>query len=202
MAHYENITAGRGAIDSFANALNSQRFANLMLNETISNFSNNIIRAGALFDESKIREDALKYQRMQDFHNNKRKDEAFELEKKQAELNMDFAKKRQRMSEEVHKQEKKQAELNMDFAKKRQRMSEEVHKQEKILNDHKAKAMEQENRLNEHHFKWLMEAIPDNKAIVAANNKADNTPITPITPKKTITKKEFQALYANPMFRY
>ncbi|WP_242678506.1 hypothetical protein [Helicobacter pylori] len=95
MAYYENITAGRGAIDSFANALNSQRFANLMLNETISNFSNNIIRVGSLYDESKIREDALKYQRMQDFYNNKRKDEAFELEKKQAKLNMDFAKNRE-----------------------------------------------------------------------------------------------------------
>ncbi len=95
MAYYENITAGRGAIDSFANALNSQRFANLMLNETISNFSNNITRAGALYDEARIREYALKYQRMQDFYNNKRKDEAFELEKKQAELNMDFAKDRE-----------------------------------------------------------------------------------------------------------
>lgn len=171
MAYYESITAGRGAVDSFANALNSQRFANLMLNETVNNFSNNIIRAGALLDESKIREDALKYQRMQDFYNNKRKDEAFELEKQQAELNMDFAKRRQRMSEEAHKQEKK-------------------------LNDHRAKAMEQENRLNEHHFKWLMEAIPNNKAIVAANNKANNTPIIP---KKTITKEKFQAIYANPM---
>ncbi|NHA54575.1 hypothetical protein [Helicobacter pylori] len=170
MAYYENITAGRGAIDSFANALNSQRFANLMLNETISNFSNNITRAGALHDEARIREDALKYQRMQDFFINKRKDEAFELEKKQAELKMDFAK--------------------------------ETHKQEKILNDHRAKAMGQENRLNERHFKWLMEVIPNSKAIVAANNKANNTPITPITPKKTITKKEFQAFYANPMFRY
>ncbi|WP_187834658.1 hypothetical protein [Helicobacter pylori] len=174
MAHYENITAGRGAVDSFANALNSQRFANLMLNETISNFSNNIIRAGALFDESKIREDALKYQRMQDFYNNKRKDEAFELEKKQAELNMDFAKRRQRMSEEAHKQEKK-------------------------LNDHRAKAMEQENLLNEYHFKWLMEAIPNNKAIVAANNKANNTPTIP---KKTTTEEKFQAIYPNPMFKY
>ncbi len=81
MAYFENITAGRGAIDSFANALNSQRLANLMLNETISNFSNNITRAGALYDEARLREDALKYQRMQDFYNNKRKDEAFELEK-------------------------------------------------------------------------------------------------------------------------
>ncbi|WP_120861374.1 hypothetical protein [Helicobacter pylori] len=95
MAYYENITAGRGAIDSFANALNSQRFANLMLNETIGNFSNNITRAGALYDEARIRENALKYQRMQDFYNNKRKNEAFELEKKQAELNMDFAKDRE-----------------------------------------------------------------------------------------------------------
>ncbi|WP_367696275.1 hypothetical protein [Helicobacter pylori] len=177
MAYHENITAGRGAIDSFANALNSQRFANLMLNETISNFSNNIARAGGLYDEARIRENALKYQRMQDFHNNKRKDEAIELEKKQAEL-------------------------NMDFAKRRQRMSEEIHKQEKILNDRRAKAMEQENRLNEHHFKWLMEAIPNNKAIVEANNKANNAPITPITPKKTITKEKSQAVYPNPMFRY
>ncbi len=95
MAYYENITAGRGAIESFSNALNNQRFANLMLNETLSNFSNNITRAGALFDEAKIREDALKYQRMQDYYNNKRKDEAFELDKKQAELNMDFAKSRE-----------------------------------------------------------------------------------------------------------
>ncbi len=95
MAYYENITAGRGAIESFSNALNNQRFANLMLNETLSNFSNNITKAGALFDEAKIREDALKYQRMQDFYNNKRKDEAFELDKKQAELNMDFAKSRE-----------------------------------------------------------------------------------------------------------
>ncbi|MGL2449506.1 hypothetical protein ACOWM4_02245 [Helicobacter pylori] len=174
MAYYENITAGRGAIDSFANALNSQRFANLMLNETISNFSNNITRAGALYDEARIRENALKYQKMQDFYNNKRKDEAFELEKKQAEL-------------------------NMDFAKTRQRMSEEAHKQEKILNDHRAKAMEQENRLNKHHFKWLMEVIPNNKAIVAANNKANNTPITP---KKTITKEKLQEIYSNPMFGY
>ncbi|MGL2771190.1 hypothetical protein ACQJ85_03560 [Helicobacter pylori] len=177
MAYYENITAGRGAIDSFANALNSQRFANLMLNETISNFSNNITRSGALYDEARIREDALKYQRMQDFYNNKRKDEAFELEKKQAEL-------------------------NMDFAKRRQRMSEETHKQEKILNDQREQAMKLENALNKKQHAWLMEVIPTTKAIVAANNKANNTPITPIIPKKTITKKEFQALYANPMFRY
>ncbi len=180
MAYYENITAGRGAIDSFANALNSQRFANLMLNETISNFSNNITRAGALYDEAKIREDAVKYQRMQDFYNNKRKDEAFELEKKQAEL-------------------------NMDFAKRRQRMSEETHKREKILNDHRAKAMEQENRLNEHQFKWLMEVTPNFKARALVGNEAKRVPTTPTTnalntqstPKpKTITKEKFQAIYS------
>ncbi|WP_139543952.1 hypothetical protein [Helicobacter pylori] len=186
MAYFESITAGRGAIDSFANALNSQRFANLMLNETISNFSNNIIRAGALHDEARIREDALKYQRMQDFYNNKRKDEAFELEKKQAELNMDFAKRQQRMNEESHRQNKR-------------------------LNEHRMKALELENKLNKDQYDWLMKTIPRTKAIVAVNNnanntpttpKAKNTPITPIIPKKTITKEEFKAVYANPMFRF
>ncbi len=156
MAYYENITVGRGAIDSFANALNSQRFANLMLNETISNFSNNITRAGALFDEARLREDALKYQRMQDFYNNKRKDEAFELEKKQAELNMDFAKKRQMMSEEMHRQNKRLNELKTQGLAQDIRMSEEMHRQNKRLNEHKIKAMGQENRLKEHQFNWLI----------------------------------------------
>ncbi|WP_387304526.1 hypothetical protein [Helicobacter pylori] len=133
MAYYENITAGRGAIDSFANALNSQRFANLMLNETLSNFSNNISRAGALYDEAKIREDALKYQRMQDFYNNKRKDEAFELEKKQAELNMDFAKNREAFNELRQKEALKSDKLNNEnlalsnaFERKKQKWFEEA----------------------------------------------------------------------------
>ncbi len=185
MAYYENITAGRGAIDSFANALNSQRFANLMLNETISNFSNNITRAGVLYDEARIREDALKYQRMQDFYNNKRKDEAFELEKKQAELNMDFAKRRQRMSEEAHKQEKK-------------------------LNDQREQAMKLENRLNQKQHEWLMKATPIAQASALVGNQAKQTPTTTpsatntqSTPKpKTINKEEFKAIYANPMFRF
>ncbi|MGL2640706.1 hypothetical protein ACQJ6H_02265 [Helicobacter pylori] len=128
MAYYENITAGRGAIDSFANALNSQRFANLMLNETISNFSNNITRAGALINESKIREDALKYQRMQDFYNNKRKDEAFELEKKQAELNMDFAKNREAFANLRQKQALKSDKLtneNLELSNAFKRMEQE-----------------------------------------------------------------------------
>ncbi|MGN8391288.1 hypothetical protein ACR9KO_06130 [Helicobacter pylori] len=185
MAYYENITAGRGAIDSFANALERQRFANLMLNETISNFSNNITRAGALFDEARIREDALKYQRMQDFYNNKRKDEAFELEKKQAEL-------------------------SMDFAKRQQAMNEKMHRQNNIVKSHQAQALALQNKLNQKQHEWLMEVIPNDKAIVAAKNKANNTPITPTnalnaqgTPKpKTITKEEFRAIYANPMFRF
>ncbi|RVZ36362.1 hypothetical protein EC545_07740 [Helicobacter pylori] len=187
MAYYENITAGRGAIDSFANALNSQRFANLMLNETISNFSNNITRAGALYDESKIREDALKYQRMQDFYNNKRKDEAFELEKKQAEQSMDFAKRQQVMNEEMRRQNKR-------------------------LNDLEMQRLAQDIRMNERQFRWLMKATPSAKASVSVDNNAMKTPTTPTTnalnmqgtPKpKTITKEEFKALFANPMsFRF
>ncbi|WQZ83877.1 hypothetical protein KVL55_03150 [Helicobacter pylori] len=189
MAYYENITAGRGALDSFANALNSQRFANLMLNETISNFSNNITRAGALYDEARIREDALKYQRMQDFYNNKRKDEEFELQKRQAEQ-------------------------SMDFAKKQQIMNEEMHRQNKILKAHQAKALELENKLNKKKHDWLMKATAKPIASVDNNNamKTTQTPTTPTanptlntqaTPKpKTITKEEFKAIYANPMFRF
>ncbi|PUD06506.1 hypothetical protein [Helicobacter pylori] len=176
MAHYENITAGSGAIDSFANALNSQRFANLMLNETISNFSNNITRAGALYDEARIREDILKYQRMQDFYNNKRKDEAFELEKKQAELNMDSTKRLQ------------------------------------IINDLKAQGLKLANQQQQEEFRWLMKAIPHAKVSALVGNSAMKTTTTPTAPNplktpttqtpKTITKEKFQALYANPFFKY
>ncbi|WP_187912204.1 hypothetical protein [Helicobacter pylori] len=191
MAYYENITAGRGAIDSFANALNSQRFANLMLNETISNFSNNITRAGALYDEAKIREDALKYQRMQDLANDKKQAEAFDLQKRQAEQSMDFAKRQQVMSEEMHRQNKR-------------------------LNDLKTQSLAQEYKFNKQQQDWLMEAKPSAKAIASVdNNKAMKTPTkqktlttqnalnTLSTPKpKTIIKEEFQAIYANPMFRF
>ncbi|BAO97567.1 KHP30-like phage protein [Helicobacter pylori NY40] len=197
MAYYENITAGRGAIDSFANALERQRFANLMLNETISNFSNNITRAGVLYDESKIREDALKYQRMQDFYNNKRKDEAFELEKKQAEQ-------------------------RMDFAKSQQAMNEENHKQIECLNELKTRSLAQEINFNKQQLDWLMKlmkAKPSAKASVSVDNNnamktapttpkptnalnTPSTPTTPTTPKpKTISKEEFRAIYATPMFR-
>ncbi|GAA7308391.1 hypothetical protein HpM063_03610 [Helicobacter pylori] len=187
MAYFESITAGRGGLDSFNQALNSQRYANLALNESMGNFANMIANAGSLFDNAKIREEALKYQRMRDFANDKKQAEAFDLQKRQAELSMDFAKRQQIMNEETHKQNKK-------------------------LNDHRAKALELDNRLNEHQFKWLMKATPSAKASVAMNNNTNKTPITPITtpsanntpaaPKKTITKEEFKAVYANPMFRF
>ncbi|MGL2898977.1 hypothetical protein ACQKA9_05610 [Helicobacter pylori] len=185
MAYFESITAGRGGLDSFNQALNNQRYANLLLNESMGNFANTIANAGSLFDNAKIREEAMKYQRMRDLANDKKQAEAFDLQKRQAEQSMDFAKRRQRMSEEAHKQEKK-------------------------LNDHRAKAMEQENRLNEHHFKWLMEAIPSAKASVSVdNNNAMKTPTptnalnTQGTPNpKMISKEEFKAIYANPMFRF
>ncbi|ANT43230.1 hypothetical protein [Helicobacter phage DeM53M] len=186
MAYFESITAGRGGLEGFNQALNNQRYANLLLNESMGNFANTIANAGSLFDNAKIRDEALKYQKMRDLANDKKQAEAFELQKRQAEQNMDFAKRQQVMNEETHRQNKR-------------------------LNDHRIKAMEQENRLNEHQFKWLMKAIPRAKAIVAANNNANNTPTTnalntlstPTTPKpKTITKEEFKAVYANPMFRF
>ncbi|MFP6102581.1 hypothetical protein ACLGAT_05785 [Helicobacter pylori] len=186
MAYFESITAGRGGLEGFNQALNNQRYANLLLNESMGNFANTIANAGSLFDNAKIKEEALRYQRMRDLANDKKQAEAFELQKRQAEQSMDFAKRRQVMDEESHRQNKR-------------------------LNEHRTKAMQQENRLNEYHFTWLMEAVPNNKAIVVANNKANNTPRmpttnalnTPTAPKSnTITKEEFKAVYANPMFRF
>ncbi|WRB97414.1 hypothetical protein KVD49_07695 [Helicobacter pylori] len=187
MAYFESITAGRGGLEGFNQALNNQRYANLILNESMGNFANTIANAGSLFDNAKIKEEALKYQRMRDLANDKKQAEAFELQKRQAEQSMDFAKRQQVINEETHRQNKR-------------------------LNEHRIKAMEQENRLNEHQFKWLMKAIPRAKASVSVDNnnanntpttpKANNTPITPIIPKKTITKEEFKAVYANPMFRF
>ncbi|WP_121286857.1 hypothetical protein [Helicobacter pylori] len=189
MAYFESITAGRGGLDSFNQALNNQRYANLLLNESMGNFANTIANAGSLFDNAKIREEALKYQRMRDLANDKQRAEAFELQKTQAEQSMDFAKRQQVLNEEMHRQNKR-------------------------LNDHRAKAMEQENRLNEHQFKWLMKATPNAKASALVGNNAMKTPTTApsanntlttqATPnnKKTITKEEFKAIFANLMFRY
>ncbi len=195
MAYFESITAGRGGLDSFNQALNNQRYANLVLNESMGNFANTIANAGSLFDNAKIREEALKYQRMRDLANDKKQAEAFDLQKRQAEQ-------------------------SMDFAKNQQRMNEESHKQNKALNDQRLRAMKLENQLNQKQQAWLDKAKPnaqasalvENNANNNANNNAIKTPTTPTTPSAlttqstpkptTITKEEFKALYANPFFRY
>ncbi|OOC21728.1 hypothetical protein BZK18_04855 [Helicobacter pylori] len=183
MAYFESITAGRGGLDSFNQALNNQRYANLLLNESMGNFANTIANAGSLFDNAKIREEALKYQRMRDFANDKKQAEAFELQKRQAEQSMDFAKRQQAMNEEMHRQNKQLNNLNM------QRLA-------------------QENRFNRHQQDWLMKAKSSAKAsAIVDNNNAMKTPTNALNaqgaPKpKTITKEEFKAIYANPMFRF
>ncbi len=191
MAYFESITAGRGALDSFNQALNNQRYANLLLNETMGNFANTIANSGSLFDNAKIKEEALKYQRMRDLANDKKQAEAFELQKRQAEQSMDFAKRQQILNEENHKQNKR-------------------------LNDLRAQAMQQENRLNEDQYKWLKKATPNAKASALVGNEAKREPTTPTkpnplntqaTPKpttpQTITKEEFKKyINSNPFFRY
>ncbi|WP_154406141.1 hypothetical protein [Helicobacter pylori] len=115
MAYFESITAGRGGLDSFNQALNNQRYANLTVNESMGNFANTIANAGSLFDNAKIREEALKYQRMRDLANDKKQAEAFDLQKRQAEQSMDFAKRQQIMSEESHEQNKALKRLETRF---------------------------------------------------------------------------------------
>lgn len=188
MAYFESITAGRGGLDSFNQALNNQRFANLVLNESMGNFANTIANAGSLFDNAKIREEALKYQRMRDLANDKKQAEAFDLQKRQAEL-------------------------SMDFAKRQQVMNEETHKKNQILNDQRINAMKLENTQRKDEYTWLKKAIPKASARISNEAKptptttpstpnANNTLSTQATPKpKTITKEEFQALY-NPFDRY
>ncbi|QTO97836.1 hypothetical protein J5D20_04705 [Helicobacter pylori] len=184
MAYFESITAGRGGLDSFNQALNNQRYANLLLNESMGNFANTIANAGSLFDNAKIREEALKYQRMRDLANDKKQAEAFDLQKRQTEQSMDFAKRQQVINEEMHKQNKR-------------------------LNDLKTQALAQENRFSKQQQDWLMKATPSAKASVSVGN-AMKTPTAqtnalnaPGTPKpKTISKEEFRAIYANPMFRF
>ncbi len=187
MAYFESITAGRGGLDSFNQALNNQRYANLLLNESMGNFANTIANAGSLFDNAKIREEALKYQRMRDLANDKKQAEAFDLQKKQAELSMDFAKSQQIMRESEHKQNTR-------------------------MNEQRIKAMKLENRLNQEQYEWLMKTIakPIAQASALVGNQAKQTPTTTpsatntqSTPKpKTINKEEFKAIYANPMFRF
>ncbi|WP_220955472.1 hypothetical protein [Helicobacter pylori] len=174
MAYFESITAGRGGLDSFNQALNNQRYANLLLNESMGNFANTIANAGSLFDNAKIREEALKYQRMRDLANDKKQAEAFDLQKKQAEQ-------------------------SMDFAKRQQRMNEEAHKKNQILNDQRIKAMQQENRLNENQFKWLMKATPNAKASAVVSNDTMKTPTTPTTTQNALNTPKQSALPAQSM---
>ncbi|MGL2862836.1 hypothetical protein ACQKAN_00205 [Helicobacter pylori] len=186
MAYFESITAGRGGLEAFNQALNNQRYANLLLNESMGNFLNTIANAGSLFDNAKIREEALKYQRMRDLANDKRQAEAFDLQKRQAEQSMDFAKSHHRMSEESHKQTQR-------------------------LKDEQIKGIKQENWFNQKQHAWLLKNKPNAKASALVDNNATNSPnplntqatpiITPITPNKTITKEELRATYANPIFR-
>lgn len=180
MAYFESITAGRGGLDSFNQALNNQRYANLILNESMGNFANTIANAGNLFDNAKIREEALKYQRMRDLANDKKQAEAFDLQKRQAEQ-------------------------SMDFAERQQIMSEESHKQNKVLNDHRAKAMKLENALKLKQQKWLMEVTPSAKASVSVGNSAKKpTTQSALTTKPNPASMEEVKSYinSNPFFRY
>ncbi|GAB0003052.1 hypothetical protein VN1242_05110 [Helicobacter pylori] len=186
MAYFESITAGRGGLDSFNQALNNQRYANLILNESMGNFANTIANAGSLFDNAKIRKEALKYQRMRDLANDKKQAEAFDLQKRQAEQ-------------------------SMDFAKRQQIMSEESHKQNKVLNDHRAKAMKLENALNNQQQEWLMKVTPSAKASVSVGNSAKKpttqstlpTQNTPVAKPKSASMEEVKSyINSNPFFRY
>ncbi|MGL2872952.1 hypothetical protein ACQKA7_07225 [Helicobacter pylori] len=189
MAYFESITAGRGGLDSFNQALNNQRYANLLLNESMGNFANTIANSGSLFDNAKIKEEALKYQRMRDLANDKQRAQSFELQKRQAEQSMDFAKSQQILNEESHRQNKR-------------------------LNDQREQAMKLENRLNQKQHDWLMKATPNAQASALVGNEAKPKPTTPknaldtqSTPKptkpQTITKEELkQYINSNPFFRY
>ncbi len=195
MAYFESITAGRGGLEGFNQALNNQRYANLLLNESMGNFANTIANAGSLFDNAKIREEALKYQKMRDLANDKKQAEAFELQKRQAEQSMDFAKRQQVMNEETHRQNKK-------------------------LNDLNAQSLKLANQQRQAEFTWLQKTIPSAKASVSVDNNAMKTPTTPTkqnannTPKpnalntpiakpKPITKEELKSyINSNPFFRY
>ncbi len=188
MAYFESITAGRGGLDSFNQALNNQRFANLLLNESMGNFANTIANAGSLFDNAKIREEALKYQRMRDLANDKKQAQSFDLQKRQAEQ-------------------------SMDFAKKQQRMNEESHKQNKALNDQRLIAMKLENQLKQKQQTWLdtkiipsakASALVDNNTMKTPTPKTQNTLPTPSAPtaKPASMEEIINYINSNPFFRY
>ncbi len=195
MAYFESITAGRGGLDSYNQAINTQRYANLLLNESMGNFANTIANAGSLFDNAKIRDEALKYQRMRDLNNDKKQAEAFDLQKRQAEQSMDFAKKNQAMNEENHRQNKR-------------------------LNEHREKALKLENTQRQDEYTWLKKAKLSAKASVSVdNNNAMKTPTEPTTPSANNTQNALNTqriakpnpasmeeiknyINSNPFFRY
>ncbi len=193
MAYFESITAGRGGLDSFNQALNNQRFANLLLNESMGNFANTIANAGSLFDNAKIREEALKYQRMRDLENDKKQAQSFGLQKRQAEQSMDFAKRQQRMNEVSHKQ-------NM------------------ALNDQRLKAMKLENIRQKDIYTWLKQTNLIPKASVGLANETKPTPTKPNTlttpsapntlntpinkPKPASMEEVKNFINSNPFYRY
>ncbi|MFP6299514.1 hypothetical protein ACLGEN_03985 [Helicobacter pylori] len=198
MAYFESITAGRGGLEGFNQALNNQRYANLLLNESMGNFANTMANAGSLFDNAKIREEALKYQKMRDLANDKKQAEAFDLQKRQAEQSMDFAKRRQVMDEESHRQNKK-------------------------LNELKTQSLAQEFMFNKQQLDWLMKlmkANPNFKASALVGNSAIKTPTTPTTqptpkqnalptqstpiakPKPASMEEVKNYINSNPMFRF
>ncbi|GAA8902484.1 hypothetical protein BTM317_10720 [Helicobacter pylori] len=188
MAYFESISAGRSGLDSFNQALNNQRYANLALNESIGNFLNTIANAGSLFDNAKIRKEALKYQRMRDLANDKKQAEAFDLQKRQAEQSMDFNKRQQIMSEETHRQNKR-------------------------LNEHREKALKLENALNQKQQEWLLKATPSAKASVGLGNEAKPTLTTPTTqntlttqsitkPKPASMEEIKNYINSNPFLKY
>ncbi len=189
MAYFESITAGRGDLDSFNQALNNQRYANLVLNESMGNFANTIANAGSLFDNAKIREEALKYQRMRDLANDKKQAEAFDLQKRQVDQSMDLAKRQQIMSEEMHKQNKR-------------------------LNEQRLKAMKLDNTQRQEEYTWLKKAQPNGtaRALVDNSAKTPTTPIKPSTlltqsapiakPKPAIMEEVKNYINSNPFFRY
>ncbi len=156
MAYFESITAGRGGLDSFNQALNNQRYTNLLLNESMGNFANTIANAGSLFDNAKIREEALKYQRMRDLSNDKKQAQSFDLQKRQAEQSMDFAKRQQRMNEETHRQNTR-------------------------MNEHRIKALKLANQQQKDRYTWLKKVELSAKASVGLGNETKPTPTTPTT---------------------
>ncbi|WP_199768964.1 hypothetical protein [Helicobacter cetorum] len=177
MAYYENITAGRGAIDSFNNALARQGVANEMMNLSMGQFANTLANAGAMFDNAKLREEGLKYQKMRDLYNDKQKEKAFDLQEKQALLSMEFAKKNQAFN---------------DLQKP------ELLKAQKLRNQ----AMALENQKQAKEFKWLDKVYSPKSTPLAPKKEpvASVSAQSPNTEEKKTSLEEMKK-FVNPMFK-